>query len=143
MNKQLYRVNTVNNSKCLQRLVGWPGVFLVYGVLWTGNNLLWPYESVSCLVMSDSLQPHGLQPVRLLCPWDSPGKNTEVFFVFLLQGMFLTYTLNLYAFIIRNKNYNTILRQRPLHTQKINHRKEMCLIVLKNASNVALVGNSN
>ena len=26
--------------------------------------------------MSDSLQPHELQPTRLLCPWDSPGKNT-------------------------------------------------------------------
>ena len=25
---------------------------------------------------SDSLQPHGLQPTRLLCPWDFPGKNT-------------------------------------------------------------------
>ena len=26
--------------------------------------------------MSDSLQPHGLWPSRLLCPWNSPGKNT-------------------------------------------------------------------
>ena len=31
---------------------------------------------VSCSVMSDSLWPHGLQPTRLLCSWDSPGKNT-------------------------------------------------------------------
>ena len=23
-----------------------------------------------------TLRPHGLQPARLLCPWDSPGKNT-------------------------------------------------------------------
>ena len=38
--------------------------------------------------MSDSLQPHGLQPTRLLCPWDSPGKNTGVGCHFLLQGMF-------------------------------------------------------
>ena len=29
-------------------------------------------------VVSDSLWPHGLQPARLLCPWDSPGKNTGV-----------------------------------------------------------------
>ena len=29
-------------------------------------------------VMSDSLRPHGLWPARLLCPWDSPGKNTAV-----------------------------------------------------------------
>ena len=28
--------------------------------------------------MSDSLRPHGPWPARLLCPWDSPGKNTGV-----------------------------------------------------------------
>ena len=28
--------------------------------------------------MSDSLQPRGLQPTRLLRPWDSPGKSTGV-----------------------------------------------------------------
>ena len=28
-------------------------------------------------VVSYSLQPRGLLPTRLLCPWDSPGKNTE------------------------------------------------------------------
>ena len=37
--------------------------------------------------MSDSVQPHGRQPTRLLCPWDSPGKNTGVGCHFLLQGM--------------------------------------------------------
>ena len=37
--------------------------------------------------MSDSLQPHGLQPTRLLRPWDSPGKNTGVGCHFLLQCM--------------------------------------------------------
>ena len=29
-------------------------------------------------VVSDSLQPHGLQPTRLLRPWDFPGKSTGV-----------------------------------------------------------------
>ena len=29
-------------------------------------------------VMSDSSWPHGLQPTRLLCPWDFPGKSTGV-----------------------------------------------------------------
>ena len=29
-------------------------------------------------VVSDSLWPHGPQPASLLCPWDSPGKNTGV-----------------------------------------------------------------
>ena len=32
---------------------------------------------------------------RLLCPWNFPGKNTEVGCHFLLQGIFLTQGLNL------------------------------------------------
>ena len=32
----------------------------------------------SGLVMSDSSRPHGLQPTRLLRPWDFPGKSTGV-----------------------------------------------------------------
>ena len=38
-------------------------------------------------VVSDSVQPHRQQPTRLLCPWDSPGKNTGVGCHFLLQCM--------------------------------------------------------
>ena len=34
----------------------------------------------------DSLQHYGLQPTRLLCPWDSPGKNTGLGCHALLQG---------------------------------------------------------
>ena len=37
----------------------------------------------SCL----TLRPHRWQPTRLLCPWDSPGKNTGVGCHFLLQCM--------------------------------------------------------
>ena len=40
---------------------------------------------------SDSLQPHGLQHTRLLCPWNFPGKNAGAGCHFLLQGIFLTY----------------------------------------------------
>ena len=40
----------------------------------------------SCSVVSDSFRLCGLQPPRLLCPWDSPGKNTWVGCHFLLQG---------------------------------------------------------
>ena len=47
-------------------------------------------ESVTCSVMFDSLWPHGLQPTKLLCPWDSPGKNTGVGCHSLLQGIFRT-----------------------------------------------------
>ena len=41
-------------------------------------------------VISNSLQPHGLWPARLLCPWNSPGQKTGVGSCFLLQGIFLT-----------------------------------------------------
>ena len=32
----------------------------------------------SCSDVSDSSRPHGLQPTRLLRPWNFPGKNTGV-----------------------------------------------------------------
>ena len=47
-------------------------------------------ESVSYSVVFNSLQPRGLQPVRLLCPWDFPDKNTGVGCHFLLEGIFPT-----------------------------------------------------
>ena len=37
-------------------------------------------------VASDSFRPHGLQPTRLLRPWDFPGKGNAVDCHFLLQG---------------------------------------------------------
>ena len=45
-------------------------------------------------LMPSSLQPRGLQPARLLCPWDSPGKNTGVGSLSLLQGIFPTQGLS-------------------------------------------------
>ena len=50
---------------------------------WSGLPFPSPvYESEkwkwSHSVMSDSLQSHGLQPTRLLHPWDFPGKSTGV-----------------------------------------------------------------
>ena len=38
-------------------------------------------------VLTDSLQPCGLEPAKLFCPWDSLGKNTEVGCHFLLRGL--------------------------------------------------------
>ena len=43
---------------------------------------------VSRSVVSNSLQPHGLYPARLLCPCNSLGKNTGVGSHSLLQGIF-------------------------------------------------------
>ena len=40
---------------------------------------------LSRFIVSDSVQPHRRQPTRLPRPWDSPVKNTEVDFHFLLQ----------------------------------------------------------
>ena len=53
------------------------------------------HEYVRAKSQSDSLSPHGPQPARLLCPWDSPGKNTGVGCPALLQGIFLTQRSNL------------------------------------------------
>ena len=61
-----------------------------------GKNIQWIIrlnfwcESESRSVLSDSLQPHGLQPARLLCPWKSPGKKTGEGSLSLLQGIFPT-----------------------------------------------------
>ena len=52
------------------------------------------YTHVSHSVMPNSLRPHGLQPTRLLCPFNSPGKNTGVGSHFLLQEIFLTQGLD-------------------------------------------------
>ena len=55
-----------------------------------------PSEWVCSVVLgvSDSWRPHGLQPARLLCPWDSPGKSTGVGCQVPLQGIFPTQGLN-------------------------------------------------
>ena len=56
-------------------------------LLVTGNQMLFyfvPYWVCVCVcvcvlicsVVSDSLWPHGLQPTRLLCPWDFLHKST-------------------------------------------------------------------
>ena len=47
-------------------------------------------EVCMCVLVVQSyltVQPHGLQPSRLLCPWNSPGKNTGVNCSSLLQCM--------------------------------------------------------
>ena len=58
---------------------------LPIGLLLCLSSLL-DEESVSCSVVSDSLPPHELQPSRLLCPWNSPGRNMGVGSHFPLPG---------------------------------------------------------
>ena len=56
------------------------------------NNRVCVCVRFSLSVVSNSMRPHG--PIRLLCPWNSPGKNTGVSCHSLLQGIFLTQGLN-------------------------------------------------
>ena len=56
---------------------GSPPGFPIPGILQarTLENEKWKW---SRSVVSDSSRPHGLQPTRLLHPWDFPGKSTGV-----------------------------------------------------------------
>ena len=83
--------------------------FISPSILW-GFSGFWVYGSGGCYSsyidssgnsalsvcsgMSNSLRPRGLEPARLFCPWDFPGKNTGVGCHFLLQGNFPTQGLN-------------------------------------------------
>ena len=71
-------------------------------------------ESVSHSVVSNSLRPHGLQPARLLCPWDSPGKNMGAGCHSLLQGIFLTRGSNLGLLHCRQILYCLSYRDDPV-----------------------------
>ena len=77
---------TLQTVKCQYLL------FLLPGPL-PSINLLIQSCCCCCLVasvVSDSVRPYGLQPARLLCLQDSPGKITGVVCYNLLQGIFLT-----------------------------------------------------
>ena len=63
---------------------------VTYFQTWSNNPLCVCVCVCVCSVMSNSLWPYGLQPTRLLCPWDSPGKNIGVGCCALLQGIFPT-----------------------------------------------------
>ena len=60
------------------------------------------WYSCLCSLVSDCLQPPGLEPARLLCPWDSPGKNTGVDCHSLLQGIFPTQGLKSHLLCLRH-----------------------------------------
>ena len=81
----LSRKNTNRGLECASMIrLG----LLCFGVHWPWEN----HKHAGMLVISavsDFLHPRGLQPTRLLCPWDSPGKNTGVGCHALLQGIFL------------------------------------------------------
>ena len=64
---------------CHLKLVLYP--FPIFSSLFLNVNVY-----VSHSVLSNSLQPHELQPTRILCPWNFSGKSTGVGCHFLLHG---------------------------------------------------------
>ena len=71
-----------------------------------------------CSVMSNSLQPHELQPTLLLCPWDCLGKNGRVGFRFLFYGIFLTLGLNLHLLhLLHWPEYSSLLENPIIYYQ--------------------------
>ena len=106
--------------------------FLAWRIPWTEDrggtsNLsmqrLFPVNLLFFLsrsVISSSLWPHGLQSARLLCPWDFPGKNTEVGSDSLLPGTFLIQGSNLGLWHCRWTLYFDSLGK-PWYTSLIHH----------------------
>ena len=58
------------------------------------KRFLWTTCVLSCSVTSNSLQPQGLQPARLLCPWGFSRQEYWTGCHALLQGIFPTQGLN-------------------------------------------------
>ena len=63
---------------------------------------------LSLSVVSKSLQPHELQPARLLSPWSFPGKDIGVGCQFLLQVIFPTQGLNLHFLCLLHWQANSL-----------------------------------
>ena len=68
--------------------------FFFFFNLYNGNSDIYCMCRLSHSVVSHSWSPHELQPVRLFCTWDFPGKKTGVACHFLLQGIFQTQRSN-------------------------------------------------
>ena len=68
--------------------------FLTLFIYFANDLLLAVCMSAKLLQSSDSLQPHGLQPAQLFCPWNFLGKNIGLGCHALLQGIFSTQGLN-------------------------------------------------
>ena len=84
---------------------------------------------------------HGLKPSRLLCPWNSPGKNTRVGCYSLLQEIFLTQGLNLGLLRFRQILY--YLRNQGSNQEKSpgkgsHEGRSVCVCVLSRFSPVQL-----
>ena len=85
-----------------------------------GNmELVMVVQSQSCVQL---LQPLGLQPTRLLCSWDFPGKNTRVGCHFLLQEIFLTQGSNQHPLYLLHWQEDSLLlvpHRKPMYVYEV------------------------
>ena len=79
-------------------------------------------------VLSDSQRPHGLQPTRLLRPWDFPGKSTGVGHQCLLYQMVTATVYNTSA--ASQKDKPTVFSQPP-NSPPISIPKSMWIHIFK------------
>ena len=78
-----------------------------------------------------SLQPYGLKPTRLLCPWDFPGKNTGVGCHFLLQRIIWTQGLKLHLLDTLPQAWEAMIFRTACNLKLIN-----CLFFLNFSFNI-------
>ena len=82
--------------------------------------------------MLGCLRPYGPYPVKLLCPWDFPGKNTGVGDHFLLQGIFLIEPTSLKSPVLAGGFLITSATWEALEApQKRNNEKTLYSILLE------------
>ena len=92
--------------------------------------------------MSDSLRPFGLQPSRLLCPWDSPGKNAEVGCHFLLQGIFAAQESNLHLLCLLHWQEDSLTLAppgKPIYSVSNNVNIYMAIHIISLNNDMAIV----
>ena len=79
-----FTVYSESDDLCLQQFwkiirISLNNVSLPFSLFFpSGTPIRWLLDLLKymCSVMSNSTRPHGLQPSRLLHPWNFPGKNT-------------------------------------------------------------------
>ena len=101
-----------------------PSIWRGGGEQCLSSTVLWWFSQS---VVSDSLQPHALEPTRLFCPWESPGKNTEVGCYARLQ-IFLTQESNPSLLPYRQILYHLSYKGSPKYST-VKCSKARCLCV--------------
>ena len=84
---------------------------------------------VYCLVAKQYptlLKPHGLQPARLLCPWDFPGQEHWSGLPFPSPGDLPHPGIETMSPALRGKFFTTELSGKPLHTYQNDQNPKHC-----------------